>query len=551
MKKFLTIVVLPALLLSAFLTACNKPSQSGPTTLTIYCAANLKKPVEAAAAEFKREFGTEVLLQFGGSGTLISQLRVAKRGDLYLAADDGSMNDARKFELVRETLPVARQHPVIAVRAGNPKNIRAIADLLRADVKVALANPEAASIGRVTKAVLSGVAAVGSGAGVPPVAAGVSPANTNTSATGTVAKTGGTPAPLPSLWSQLAAHAAVMKPTVTEIASDLSLGAVDAAIVYDSTVPQFKGLEKIEVPEFAKREEVASIAVLTFCQQPAAALKFARYLAAPEKGGAIFKTNGFTPAGGDKWAAKPEMILYSGGVNRLAIEKSLRKFADREGITVTTVFNGCGILCATMKTMGDASNPKFPDAYYACDLCFVPPVAEQFPEAVILTETDIGIAVKKGNPRNVRTLADLAQPNLKVGLCNAEQSTLGFMTRGMLKQVGLNDAIRKNVVVETPTADLLVTQMRAGALEAAIVYRVNAAPQAEHIEFFPIQHAGAKAIQPFAVRTSSPNARLAARLLDFLKANRGDFEAAGFLWRGNEAPLKSKEIVVPEWLKDK
>jgi ABC-type molybdate transport system substrate-binding protein len=448
-----------------------------------------------------------VRLQFGGSGTLISQLRVARQGDLYLAADDGSMDDARKFERVRETIPVARQRPVIAVRAGNPKNIRALADLLREDVKVALANPEAASIGRVAKATLT------------------------------------------NIYPQLAARAAVMKPTVTEIASDLSLGAVDAAIVYDSTVPQFKGLEKVEVPEFAQREETAVIGVLSFCTQPAAALKFARYLAAPEKGGVQFKASGFTPAGGDKWAAKPELILYSGGVNRPAVEKLLKMFADREGVDVTTVFNGCGILCAAMKTMGDTSNPKFPDAYYACDLCFVPPVAEHFPEAVLLTETEIGIAVRKGNPKNVRTLADLAQPGLKVGLCNAEQSTLGFMTRGMLKQTGLLAAISKNVVVEVPTADFLVNQMRAGGLEAAIVYRVNAAPQSEHIEFFPIQHAGAKAIQPFSVRKDSPNKQLATRLLDFLKANRGDFEDAGFQWRGNEPAIQSKDIVVPDWLK--
>ncbi|MBI3876064.1 MAG: molybdate ABC transporter substrate-binding protein, partial [Verrucomicrobia bacterium] len=468
MKKFAAILIVPALLFSVFFTACNKPSQSGATTLTIYCAANLKKPVEAAAAEFRREFGVETQIQFGGSGTLISAVRAAQRGDLYLAADDGSMADAKKFGVVREAIPLARQRPVIAVRAGNPKNVHAIADLLRDDVKVAVANPEAASIGRVTKAALT------------------------------------------NLWPQLAAHVAVMKPTVTEIASDLALGAVDAAIVWDSTVPQFKGLEAVTVPELSSRVESSSIAVLTFCQQPAAALKFARYLAAPEKGGAIFKANGFTPAGGDAWAAKPELILYAGGVNRPAVEKLLKQFADREGVTLTTVFNGCGILCAAMKTMGGASNPKFPDAYYACDLCFVPPVAENFPEAVILTETDIGIAVKKGNPHNVKTLADLAQPGLKVGLCNAEQSTLGYMTRGMLKQVGLNDAIRKNVVVETPTADMLVTQMRAGALEAAIVYRVNAAPAAKDVEFLPIQHAGAKAVQPFSVRTSSPNRQLAA-----------------------------------------
>ena len=299
----------------------------------------------------------------------------------------------------------------------------------------------------------------------------------------------------------------------------------------------------------SNRVATAVATVPASCPQPAAALRFARFLAAPEKGGAVFSQHGFAPADGDRWTPKPELILYSGGVNRLAIEKLLRQFADREGVNVTTVFNGCGVLCATMKAMSTNAGARFPDAYYACDLCFVPPVAAQFPEAVLLTETDIGIVVKKGNPRGVTTLADLAQPGLKLGLCNAEQSTLGFMTRGMLKATGLAAAVGKNVAVEVPTADLLINQMRIGGLDAAIVYRVNAIPQADALDFFPIQHAGAKAIQPFAVRERSPNRQLARRLLDFLQANRGEFEKAGFLWRGNEAPQKSKDIQVPDWLK--
>jgi ABC-type molybdate transport system substrate-binding protein len=341
-----------------------------------------------------------------------------------------------------------------------------------------------------------------------------------------------------------------MKPTVTEIAADIALGTVDAAIIWDSTAAQFKaGI--VEVPELSPRSENASACVTEFCTQPAAALRFARYLAAPEKGGVIFEANGFTAAGGDAWADKPELILYSGGVNRPAIESLLKQFATREGVTVTTVFNGCGILCASMKTMGGTDNPKFPDAYYACDICFVPPVADIFPEAVILTQTDIGIVVKKGNPRGLKTLADLAQPNLKVGICNAGQSTLGYMTRGMLKSSGLDASVRRNVVVETPTADLLVTQLRAGALDAAIVYRVNMqAAAGEHLDFLPIQHEGAMAMQPFSVRSNSPNARLGQRLLKFLQANRGQFEQAGFQWR-DDAAIQSKDIKVPDWLKDK
>ena len=38
------------------------------------------------------------------------------------------------------------------------------------------------------------------------------------------------------------------------------------------------------------------------------------------------------------------------------------------------------------------------------------------------------------------------------------------------------------MAVEVPTADFLINQMRAGGLDAAIVYRVNVLPQAEHLD---------------------------------------------------------------------
>jgi molybdenum ABC transporter molybdate-binding protein len=509
-KKFAAVLVVLAALLAGVAYYQHKSAPApGKTVLMVYCAAGLKTPVEAVAEQYRYETGVEVQTQFGGSGTLLSSLRASQKGDLFIAADDGAVSDARKSELVQEVFPVAVQHPVVVVRKGNPKNIKSIDDLARADVKVALANPEAASISRVTKAALG------------------------------------------DTWKKLAAHVTVMKPTVTDVATDVNLGTVDAGIVWDAVVPQFKSTEAVEVSELSNHNENASACVLSFSTQPTAALRFARYLTAPDKGGAIFKESGFTPAGGDKWAVKPTLILYSGGVNRPAIEGLLKKFEEREGIDLTTVFNGCGILCASMKTMGGTSNPKFPDAYYACDICFVPPVADVFPEAVILTQTDIGIVVRKGNPHNIKTLADLAQPGLKVGLSNAEQATLGYMTRGMLKSSGLYDSVHKNVVVETPTADLLVNEMRAGALDATIVYRVNFQPAAEFLEYIPIQHEGAHAVQPFAVRGDSPNHYLGERLLAFLKANRTQFEQAGFVWRGEDTAVRSKEIVIPDWLKDK
>jgi len=488
----------------------KKPDASaGPEPITVFCAANLMKPVTEIAAQYQKELGVAVALQPGGSGTLLSQLQVAKKGDLFIAADDGTMNDAKSKQLVREVLPLVTQHPVVAVKKGNAKGIHTLADLAKGDVKLSLPDPGAASIGKVTKKLLG------------------------------------------PQWQTLADKAAVMKTTVSDVAAGVQLGAADAGIVWDSTIGLFKELEAVELPELTKHRENASVGVLSFCNRPTEALKFARYLAAPDRGGQVFKKFGFATAGGDKWAVKPEMILYSGGVNRLAIEKLLQEFSDREGVGVTTVFNGCGILCAAMKTMGDSSNPKFPDAYYACDVCFVPPVAKYFPEAVLLTETKIVIAVPKGNPHHIGSLADLAQPGLRLGLCNAEQSTLGFMTHAILKNANVLESVTKNAVMQAPTADTLINEIRVGALDAAIVYQVNVQSQSERFEAIALPADMARAVQPFAVRADSENKQLSQRLLAFLKDHKQNFEKVGFVWTGSDELVPSDKLNIPSWLKQK
>jgi molybdate transport system substrate-binding protein len=242
----------------------NGAPSSAEKSITVYCAAGLKQPVEVIAEQYRRECGVEVRLQYGNSGSMLSALRVAKHGDLFIAADEAALADARKFDAIREAIPLVKQRPVIGVRAGNPKSIRTLGDLQRSDVRVALADPQAAAISRTARA------ALGSG------------------------------------WRAIADRAIVTKPTVTDIAADLSLGAVDAALIWDSTVPQFKGLEAIEVPEFSSSTATSSAAVLAVCTQPAAALRFARYLSAPEKGGIVFDKHGFKASGGDAWAEKPD-----------------------------------------------------------------------------------------------------------------------------------------------------------------------------------------------------------------------------------------------------
>ncbi len=485
-------VVVAALLIGLLVwspqTQTERASSSGP--LVFYCAAGIKPPVEEVVRAYEEEFGVAIRLQYGGSGTLLSNLRAAQVGDLYLAGDASFIEIAREQDLLAESIPLATMRPVIATVRGNPKDIRSAADLVRDDVRVALGNPGAASVGKQTRIALTQA----------------------------------------GLWEALEKAVqtrGVFKPTVNDVANDLKIGTVDAGVVWDSTANQYPELEI--VAPLSTDESFAmqvTVGVLRSSEQPTEALRFARYLSARNKGLKAFERHHYTTVTGDIWAREPEILLLSGGVNRPAIEGTLRAFERREDCKITRVYNGCGILVAQMKA------GERPDAYFACDVSFMHQVQGLFHESVDVSETDILIAVQPGNPRQIASLGDLAGQGLKLGVANAEQSALGALTKRMLAGAGLLDGVMANVRSQTPTADLLVNQLRTGSLDAVIVYEANIAQVRERLDIVRIDLPSAKAIQPFAVAQSTDHKYLTGRLLDAIASAESQkrYKASGFRW---------------------
>ncbi len=465
----------------------------GAKSLLVYCAAGMKNPVAEIAREYERQYGVKVELQFGGSGTLLGNLRVAKKGDLYLAADTTYIDRARELGLLAETIPVAYLRPVIAVRKGNPEGITGVESLLDAKIKVALGSPGAASIGRQTKNLMERL----------------------------------------GHWEALAAAArarGVFKPTVNEVANDVKIGTVHAAIVWDATVNQYPELQAVPIEGAESFVLEVSIGVLKSTKTPTDALRFARYLAARDKGLKVFERMGFPPADGDEWAVKPEIIYYSGGVNRLGIQETLKEFERREGVQINTVYNGCGILQGMIKTSAEGGR-QLPDAYHTCDLSFMEGVEHLFSDAVNVTETDMVIVCPIGRT-DIRSLDDLAREGMKVGLANEKQSALGALTGKMLKRAGLYEAITRNVVSRSPTADLLVNQVRVDSLDAIVVYRANTSAVAEKVRIVEIDLPDAKAIQSYAIGKGSKYKHLMGRLFDTLRTaeSRKRLTRGGFRW---------------------
>ena len=119
-----------SILLLLFFSGVSCEQSSRPSKdLTLFCAAGVQAPMEKIREAYEAEVGVKLRIQYGGSGTLLSNLQVARTGDLYLAADDSYLDIARKKGLLAESIPIATQRPVIAVALGNPREIASLDDL--------------------------------------------------------------------------------------------------------------------------------------------------------------------------------------------------------------------------------------------------------------------------------------------------------------------------------------------------------------------------------------------------------------------------------------
>jgi ABC-type molybdate transport system substrate-binding protein len=129
-------------------------------------------------------------------------------------------------------------------------------------------------------------------------------------------------------------------------------------------------------------------------------------------------------------------------------------------------------------------------------------------------------------------LSDLTRPGLKLGVANEHQSALGTLTANLLRQNQLFDGVMSNVVVQTPTADLLVHQLRLGGLDAVIVYLANTIAASNAIHVVPINLPGAIAVQPLAIGRQTEFPHLLERLAQTLRATESQerFRNNGFRW---------------------
>jgi molybdate transport system substrate-binding protein len=241
-------VAVAALAAALALGGCSGPDEDA---IVLYAGAGLRNAVEAAITEFEKAHGIKVVVDWNGSGTILAHAKARNSGDLFMPGDVWYVDQLHEQAgLIAAKTSVAYFVPVILVRKDNTKNIRSLADFVRADVRVALGNPKACQVGRLSTKLLARN-------GVDRTALD----------------------PMESL-------------TVNDLGVWVDTGKVDAAIVWDAIAVNYaRSCRAIEIPKDKNIISHVVVGLMTTAKDPDKARKFIAFLTSPE-GQAILNRHG-------------------------------------------------------------------------------------------------------------------------------------------------------------------------------------------------------------------------------------------------------------------
>ena len=226
---------------------------NSPSKLTLFCGAGIRPAAAELVEEFNSQSDKQIECDFAGSELLLSRIKLSGQGDLYMPGDVHYVEQAESEGLIASYETACYFIPVILVQEGNPKNIQTLADLARSDVKLGLGDPKACAIGRKASRIF-----------------------------------------MKNNIDEDALDVVFRSLTVAELGTNVTLGSLDAAIVWDATAAYFSAdTEVVGIPPPDNVISTVPIAVLKSSQDRATAARFVEFVTSPA-GQKIFEKHHYT-----------------------------------------------------------------------------------------------------------------------------------------------------------------------------------------------------------------------------------------------------------------
>jgi molybdate transport system substrate-binding protein len=225
------------------------------------------------------------------------------------------------------------------------------------------------------------------------------------------------------------------------------------------------------------------------------------------------------------------IVVFAAGGARPAIDELCRGFEGKYSLRAETIYGGGGEVLSKMILA------KSGDIYVAPEQRFMETAIEKqaIDPATIQTVayTVPVIAVKKGNPKGINGLADLAKEDVRVAITRPETTLLGRYAPEIFHKAGLEEAIMEHVVTYASDPNNLLTMLVLGQVDAGIIwhfYGTLAADKIETIFIAPGQLTGIGKMQ-VAVSAYTSDEKRARQFVDFARSAEGKavFERCGYI----------------------
>lgn len=250
-KRILILSVIIFMVAQSCVCGCVS-SQNASEPLFVYCGAGMQEPMDDIAAAFSEKYGVDVTYKYAGSNTLLSQIELTELGDIYMPGATYYFDAAKEKGYVDEEKMVAYHVPIIVTPKGNPAGITCLDDLGKEGIRIALGDPDACAIGKLSNQMLE--------------------------------KNGLSETVLPNV--------AVRTATVNEIGVDVSLEQVDAGIIWEDLYdPDY--MDRIDISKEENIIKIVPIGMLSFSTNKDLAQEFIDFVTSDE-GKEIFRKHGFT-----------------------------------------------------------------------------------------------------------------------------------------------------------------------------------------------------------------------------------------------------------------
>lgn len=225
------------------------------------------------------------------------------------------------------------------------------------------------------------------------------------------------------------------------------------------------------------------------------------------------------------------LVIFAAAGAKIPIDEICQRFEEQYHTQVSVNYGGGGEVLSQMMLSRSG------DVYIAPEQIFMETAAEQ--QAIDpKTIKDVAymipvIAVQKGNPQHINSLADLARPGIDLAITRTETTLLGQYALDIFSKAGLTEDIERNIVTQAARPDNLLTMLIMGQVDAGIIwhfYQVQAAEYIEIVYLSASQLTGIGEMQA-AISTYSNHKTLAQQFIDFMTSDYGKaiFEDAGYI----------------------